>query len=46
MERSAGDGRRAVVVEEAWVWLEAGKVGAVDIEGLDLMAGCTPKQAS
>lgn len=42
MESSAGDRGRAVVMEEAWVWLECGQVGAIHIEGLDFMAVCAP----
>lgn len=44
MEGGASDWRGAVVVEETRRWLEAGEVGAVDIEGLDLMAIGTPKE--
>lgn len=38
MEGGADNGRGAVVVEEARVWLESREVGAIDIESLQFMA--------
>lgn len=40
MERRAGDGRRAIMVEETGVGFVGGEVTAVDVEGLDFVAVC------
>ena len=42
MEGGARNWGGAVVVEEARVWLERRKIGAVHIKSLDFVAICTP----
>lgn len=42
VECSGGNGRSTVVVEEAGIGFEGGKVCTIDIKRLNLMAVCTP----
>lgn len=42
VESRAGDGRGAVVVEEAGVWLKGGQTCSINIVGLDLMTVGAP----